>query len=139
MILSVARITALVLPISMEISEMKFWGATILSPDGELLTKAKPFRGHMDSVFVADVQPDHPGLEVILLEEGSNFVQVLGIDGPIWRNDCKGQEPQNAAIGKFKSGSDEIFIWCRSRYNKHQKPFVFNSQGKVVFDYQLYF
>ena len=112
-------------------------GATIFSPDGKLLTKAKPFRGHMDSVFVADVQPENPGLEVILLEEGSNFVQVLGIDGPIWRNDFKGQEPQNAAIGKFKSGSDEIFIWCRSRYNEHQKPFVFNSQGKVVFDYQM--
>lgn len=112
-------------------------GATIFSPDGKLLTKAKPFRGHMDSVFVADVQSDHPGLEVILLEEGSNFVQVLGIDGPIWRNDFKGQEPQNAAIGKFKSGSDKIFIWCRSRYNEHQKPFVFNSQGKVVFDYLM--
>ena len=112
-------------------------GATILSPDGKLLVQAQPFRGHMDSVFVADVRPDLSGLEVILLEEGSNYVQVLGVKGPIWRQDFKRQEPQNAAIGRFRKGSDEMFIWCRSRYNEHQKPFVFDSGGTKVFDYQM--
>ena len=112
-------------------------GATIFSSDGQLLTKAAPFRGHMDSVFVADVRPDLAGLEVILLEEGSNYVQVLGLKGPIWRSDFRRQEPQNAAIGRFKSGSDETYIWCRSRYNEHQKPFVFDSRGIKVFDYKV--
>lgn len=112
-------------------------GATVLSPDGKLLVQAQPFKGHMDSVFVADVKPKFPGLEVILLEEGSNYVQVLGVKGPLWRSDFKRQEPQNAVIGRFKPDSDEIFIWCRSRYNEHQKPFVFNSQGKKVFDYLM--
>jgi hypothetical protein len=112
-------------------------GATILGPDGNLRARAAKFRGHMDSVFVADVQPDKPGLEVVLLEEGSNGVQVLGVDGPRWRRDHKRQEPQNAAVGRFKPGSDEVFIWCRSRYNHHQRPFVFDSAGKLVFEYKM--
>jgi len=112
-------------------------GATIFSPDGKLLARAAPFEGHMDSVFVADVHPETKGLEVILLEEGSNQVQLMGTRGPIWRSHFKKQEPQNAVIGRFKAGSDEIFMWCRSRYNEHQKPFVFNSKGELVFDYAM--
>jgi hypothetical protein len=112
-------------------------GASLLAHDGTLLTEAAPFRGHMDSVFVADVDPAREGLEVVLLEEGSNHVQVLGADGPVWRMHLNEQEPQNAVIGRFRDGSDEIFIWCRSRYNEHQKPFVFNAQGDMVFTYDM--
>jgi hypothetical protein len=112
-------------------------GAVILSPEGQTLAKAAPFRGHIDSLFVADVRPDLPGLEVILLEEGSNHVQLVGREGPIWRSHFRGQEPQNAAVGRFKPGSDEVFIWCRSRYNEHQKPFVFDARGNQVFDYEM--
>ena len=112
-------------------------GATIFSAGGKLLARAVPGRYHMDSIFVSDVLPDKPGLEVVMLEEGENQVQVVGIGGPIWRNHFKKQEPQNAAVGRFRKGSDELFIWCRSRYNEHQKPFVFNSAGKKVFDYKM--
>ena len=112
-------------------------GATILSAKGKLLTRAAKFRGHMDSVFVADVRPDVRGLEVVLLEEGSNHVQVVGAGGPIWRKTHKQWEPQNAAVGRFRKGSDEVFIWCRSRFNEHQKPFVLNSKGEVVFAYKM--
>ena len=112
-------------------------GATIFSADGKLLARAVPGRWHMDSLFVADVRPDKPGLEVIMFEEGSNHVQVIGTAGPIWRSHFKKQEPQNAAVGRFKEGSEEIFIWCRSRYPEHQKPFVFDSSGKKVFDYKM--
>lgn len=112
-------------------------GATIFSAKGKLLTRAIPGRYHMDSVFVSDVRPDKPGLEVVLLEEGSNHVQLLGTAGPIWRTHFKKQEPQNAAVGRFAKESDKVFIWCRSRYNEHQKPFVFNSSGKKVFDYSM--
>jgi hypothetical protein len=112
-------------------------GATIYSPDGKLLVQAAPFEGHMDSVFAADLRPELPGLEVVLLEEGSDQVQVLGLGGLVWRNHFKKQEPQNAVIGRFKPGSDELFIWCRSRYNQLQKPFVFNSAGEVVAHYEL--
>ena len=112
-------------------------GATIFSAGGKELARAAKFRGHIDSLFVADVLPARAGLEVVLLEEGSNYVQVLGAGGPIWRKEFKRQEPQNAAVGRFREGSGEIFIWCRSRYNQHQKPFVFDSAGRMVFDYKM--
>lgn len=112
-------------------------GATIYSPEGQLLVRAVPGRWHMDSLFVADVRPEKPGLEVIMLEEGSNHVQLISISGPIWRSHFKKQEPQNAAVGRFKEGSGEVFIWCRSRYNEHQKPFVLDSSGRKVFDYAM--
>ena len=113
-------------------------GETIFSPDGKLATRAIPDRYHIDSVFVADVQPERAGLEVVLLEEGANQVQVVGLGGPIWRNHFNKQEPQNAAVGRFKEGSHEVFVWCRSRYDEHQQPFVFDSSGKMVFDYRLH-
>ena len=112
-------------------------GATILSSDGKLLARAVGKRWHMDSLFVADVCPDVPRLEVVMLEEGANHVQVIGSKGPLWRSHFKKQEPQNAAVGRFKEDSEEIFIWCRSRYNEHQKPFVFNSAGRKIFDYKM--
>jgi hypothetical protein len=111
-------------------------GATILSAEGTLLVEAAPFRGHMDSVFVADIRPELPGLEVILLEEGSDHVQVLGLGGLVWRRHFKEQEPQNALIGRFSPDSAEHFIWCRSRYNQDQKPFVFDSRGEVAAQYE---
>lgn len=112
-------------------------GEMILSHEGKFLARAAKYKGHMDSVFVADVDPGEDGLEIVLLEEGSNYLQIVGMEGPIWRKEFRRQEPQNAAVGRFKQGSDEIFIWCRSRYNEHQKPFVFNSKGEKVFDYAM--
>jgi hypothetical protein len=112
-------------------------GATIYGPTGKCITRAVPGRYHMDSVFVADVRPETAGLEVVMLEEGANHVQVVGLGGPIWRRHFKKQEPQNAAVGRFRAGSDTVFIWCRSRYNQHQKPFVFDASGKVVFEYAM--
>ena len=112
-------------------------GVTIFSPEGRLITRAIEGRYHADSIFVADVKPELSGLEMVMLEEGANQVQVIALSGPLWRNHFKKQEPQNAAVGRFKAGSDEIFIWCRSRYGEHQKPFVFDSEGNKVFDYEM--
>ena len=67
-------------------------GATVVGPDGKELSRAAEFRGHIDSVFVADVRPEKSGLDVVLLEEGSNEVQVVGIDGPIWRRNLRRQD-----------------------------------------------
>ncbi len=112
-------------------------GGQIVSAAGKVIAEPADFEGHMDSVFVNDVVPDIPGLEVVLLEEGSDQVQVLSMDGPVWRNHLREQEPQNAAVGRFSPDSDEVFVWCRSRYRKHQKPFVFNSRGEMVFEYEM--
>ena len=115
-------------------------GATILGPDGKLIAQAAKHGGHIDSLFVADVRPELPGLEVVLLEEGggdSNCVQVVGLVGPAWRKHFRRQEPQNTAVGRFREGSEETFVWCRTRYNTHQKPFVLDSTGAKIFDYAM--
>lgn len=112
-------------------------GGVILGPDGRVLVAPERYRGHIDSVFVGDVQPQREGLEVVLLEEGSNRVQLLALDGVRWRSHLREQEPQNAALGRFRAGSDAMFVWCRSRYNTHQKPFVFDSEGQLVGEYEM--
>lgn len=112
-------------------------GAYILSPEGREVIRAADFQGHMDSVFVADVRPEVPGLEVVLLEEGSNHVQLLGLRGPLWREHHQRQEPQNAVVGRFAPESEEILIWCRSRHQEHQRPFIFGADGRLAGEYQM--
>lgn len=112
-------------------------GGDILDQDGTRIASVIPSHSHIDGVTAADLRPDLPGLEVVLLEEGDDHVQLLGIDGPIWRKNFRRQEPQNVAVGRFKPGSDALYIWCRSRHNRSQKPFVFDALGNLVTHYHL--
>ena len=116
-------------------------GATILSPDGQIafdLRTVAGRMGHLDSIFVADVAPDRPGLEVVTLEEGGgNRVFCFDERGVIWKAHHRHQEPQNAALGRFDPQRSGRQTWCRSRYNEHQKPFVFNADGKLIAEYAM--
>ncbi len=123
-------------------------------------------RPHADSIFVADVLPDLSGLEVVALEEGfnkhppgnnplskalnklmkyipgidfrkGNRIFLYNADGLIWESHHKHQEPQNAAIGDFIPNQPGLEIWCRSRYDTHQEPFVFNAKGKYITEYEM--
>ena len=137
-------------------------GGTIIGPDGRILFQI-PLRGHIDSIFVADVRPDIPGLEVVALEEGGaklisnesnrmfwfinrvsnrivksgNHVFLYNHEQLIWQVHYKHQEPQNAAVGEFDPTRPGLEVWCRSRFNKHQKPFVFDAQGHLIADYEM--
>ncbi|MFQ6131660.1 MAG: FG-GAP-like repeat-containing protein [Armatimonadota bacterium] len=112
-------------------------GATILDHDGTLHAPFRP-EGHLDSIFVYDMRPDLDGLEVVALEEGGgNDVYLFNRERLIWQRDHKHQEPQNAAVGDFDPARAGLEIWCRSRYNEHQKPFVFDAQGEVISDYEM--
>lgn len=114
-------------------------GPTTLGPDGKLLFKF-PIRGHIDSIFAADVRPDIDGIELVALEEGGkngNRVFLAGTGGLIWETHYKHTEPQNAAIGEFDRDRPGLEIWCRSRYNEHQKPFIFDSRGKLIRQYEM--
>ncbi|MGB3189015.1 MAG: FG-GAP-like repeat-containing protein [Limnoraphis sp.] len=126
-------------------------GGTIISSQGEILLKL-PLKGHIDSLFVADVRPDIPGLEVVVLEEGGeqkkdsgnsknqlkrNRVFLYNAEKIIWETDYKNWEPQNAAIGDFDPNRPGLEIWCRSRFNTNQKPFVFDAKGEVISNYTL--
>ncbi|CDN17256.1 hypothetical protein RintRC_6598 [Richelia intracellularis] len=111
-------------------------GGTVIAPNGKVLIKI-PLKGHIDSLFVADVRPDIPGLEVIVLEEGANRVFLYNSDRLIWTTNYKNQEPQNAAVGDFYPNRPGLEIWNRSRYQNHQKPFVFDAQGKLIANYEM--
>jgi hypothetical protein len=112
-------------------------GGTIIGPDGTRLYTV-PLKGHIDSVFVQDVRPDLPGLEVVALEEGGdNRVFLYGMRGLIWETHYQHWEPQNAAVGDFDPESPGLEIWCRSRFNTDQKPFVFNARGELMTAYEL--
>jgi len=111
-------------------------GPTILDHDGRLLCEV-PVQGHIDSIYAADVDPSHPGLEVVMLEEGGNRVFLVGTDGLLWATDYERQEPQNAAVGRFDLSRPGLQIWCRSRYDQHQKPFVFDAKGNLIAHYEM--
>ncbi|WP_413160958.1 FG-GAP-like repeat-containing protein [Capilliphycus salinus ALCB114379] len=126
-------------------------GGTLLSPQGEMLLKL-PLKGHIDSLFVADVRPDIPGLELVVLEEGGeekkdsekksnsvkrNRVFLYNTEKIIWETHYNNWEPQNAAVGDFDPNRPGLEIWCRSRFNTNQKPFVFDAKGQVISNYTL--
>lgn len=119
-------------------------GQMLLGPDGRVLNQASfPGQSHADSVHVADVHPDRPGLEVVVLEEGLKngrrvgSVSLLTQSNQLWRSHHEWQEPQNAVVGEFDLESSGLEIWCRSRHNNDQTPFVFSAGGSLLSEYDL--
>ncbi len=110
---------------------------SIIAPDGKEVFRIPDLQGHLDSVFMADVRPDIPGIEVVTLEEGANRVFLFSMNSLIWVKDYLRQEPQNAAVGEFDTSRNGLEIWCRSRYNTYQKPWVFDAEGNVIASYEL--
>jgi hypothetical protein len=153
-------------------------GGMLVSPDGEVLFEV-PIQPdsdlkhpHIDGVYIADIQPDRPGLEVVILEESSSSsnsilginhphlnrilrlgnrlffgdkptlwaaerVLLYGVEGLIWQSHFNYLEPQNATIGDFDLDHEGLEIWCRSRLDVHQTPFVFDAQGELLTNYEL--
>lgn len=122
-------------------------GFTILGPDGAPTPWNYPpisedYAGgasfHIDSIFIYDVRPDVPGLEVVLLEEGRNYLALASYDeGILWWETNKRNEPQNAAVGEFDLERPGLEIWCRSRFNTDQKPWVVDARGEIIARYEL--
>jgi len=112
-------------------------GGDVLGSDGERLVRL-PVEGHLDSLFVADVRPDLPGLEVVALEEnGPQRVFLYNRQRLIWAAHHQHQEPQNAAVGDFDPDRPGLEIWCRSRHDQHQRPWLFDAQGKLIAEYEM--
>ncbi len=116
-------------------------GGTVLDDNGEIIFRF-PVRGHLDSIYACDVRPDLPGLEIVTLEEGGrdeerNRVFLAAAHELIFSTHYRNQEPQNAAVGRFDLSRDGMQIWCRSRYNEHQKPFVFDARGNLIADWEM--
>jgi len=112
-------------------------GGDVIGPDGERLFRL-PVEGHLDALFLADVRPDLPGLEVVALEEGGpERVFLYNHTGLIWEAHHRHQEPQNAAVGNFDARRPGLEIWCRSRYDRDQQPWVLDARGEVIASYEM--
>lgn len=112
-------------------------GGSIIGPDGAKHCEI-PLKGHIDSVFVYDVRPDVPGLEVVALEEGGgNRVFLFSKNEVLWITDYQNSEPQNAAVGEFDVDKPGLEVWCRSRNDTHQEPFVFDARGALIAAYAM--
>ncbi len=112
-------------------------GGTIVSPEGKITSRV-PLKGHIDSIYAVDVRPDLPGLEVVALEEGGgNRIFLYNGQRLIWETHYRHWEPQNAAVGEFDPDRPGLEVWCRSRFNEHQKPFVFDARGELIAHYEM--
>ncbi len=89
------------------------------------------------------MRPDLPELEVVLLEEELRNFQRVGStvlanrQGVLWQSDHENLEPQNAAVGEFCLETPGLEIWCRSRHDTDQTPFVFDAQGRVIASWKM--
>lgn len=139
-------------------------GTTLFRPDGTLLEWSRPslgvgpparwkkmldnaswswlefpnYHGHLDAIHARDVLPGRPGLEVVALQEGgAQRVFLYGLDGLVWEADHLRQEPQNTAVADLDPRRPGLEIWCRSRYDRNQKPFVFDARGRLIASWEM--
>jgi hypothetical protein len=113
-------------------------GATVFGPDGKLLFRLPMKAGHLDSIFVGPIVPGVKTLQIVGLQEGAgNHVFLWDHQKMYWQTHYQHSEPQNAAIGRFDPARKGMQIWCRSRHNEHQKPFVFDAAGKLISHYEM--
>ncbi len=120
-------------------------GFTLFGPEGTQTSWQYPpisseYAGgasfHIDAIVIEDVQPEVPGLEVVFLEEGRNYIGLANFEhGLLWWETNERIEPQNAAVGEFDLSKPGLEIWCRSRYNTNQKPWVMDAQGEIISRY----
>ena len=74
---------------------------------------------------------------VALEEGGPERVFLYNHNGLIWEAHHDHQEPQNAAVGNFDVRRPGLEIWCRSRYNRHQRPWVLDARGDVIAECEM--
>ena len=112
-------------------------GGDIISSTGQLLYKV-PVRGHLDAIGAYKVREDIPGLQVVAVEEGGpQRVFLYNHEGLIWEAEYRRWEPQNFVAGNFDPSRPGKEIWNRSRYNVNQRPFVFDSRGQWIIQYEM--
>lgn len=117
-------------------------GADLIDHDGvrRIAWRYRDFTGHLDALEIADVRPDLPGLEWVVLEEGHrgrDRTGLLSAAAILFSHSQDGLEPQNVAIGEFSLDHPGLEIWCRSRFDHDQRPWVIDAAGKTIAGWRL--
>jgi hypothetical protein len=117
-------------------------GGMVIDQDGSLLNtwNYRNIKGHLDSLTIADVLPNEPGIEWVVTEENrkqGDRTTLLGKDKIFFYHSFEGKEPQNTAVGEFDPERPGLEIWCRSRFDKNQKPWVIDAKGDTITSYQI--
>ncbi len=113
-------------------------GATVLGADGKVLFTLPMKEGHLDSLSFSPVLPGTKTVQIVGLQEGGgNHVFLWDHQAMHWQSHYKNTEAKNAAIGQFDPARPGMQVWCRSRFDEHQKPFVFDAAGKLAAEYDM--
>lgn len=118
-------------------------GGTILGADGRQLHDIGiSNRGfpHIDSIAIGDIDPDRPGLEVVIPEEhGRKRIILYDETGTIWESDHRqssfDDDGDKVAIGNFDPSRPGLEMWFRGNNSEHFT--VLDARGDVIADYQI--
>ncbi len=118
-------------------------GATILGPDGQILYAADIQNTnfpHMDSMAVDDIDPDRPGLEVVMPEEAGEVRIILFDDqGTLWISRHRQRSPDKdgdkVAIGNFDPNRPGLEMWFRGDESAHGT--VLDAKGELIASYPI--
>lgn len=118
-------------------------GVTILGSDGETLYQAdidNTSFPHIDSIAVDDIDPQRPGLEVVIPEEnGQERVILFDEAGEIWRDRHRSrsndEDGDKVAIGNFDPDAPGLEMWFRGNRSAHFT--VLSAQGDLIADYRF--
>jgi len=117
-------------------------GGIVIDDDGSQMNawSYRRIPGHFDSLTIADILPNQPGLEWVMTEESHNeddHTALLSTNQIYFYHSFKGLEPQNVAVGNFDVERPGLEIWLRSRFERDQKPWVIDGEGNTIASYRL--
>lgn len=118
-------------------------GGTILAANGRKLHDigiANRKSPHIDSIAIGDVDPDRPGLEVVIPEEnGRKRIILYNEKETIWESNHRRRSSDNdgdkVAIGDFAPDRPGLEMWFRGNESNHFT--VLDARGEVIADYQI--
>ncbi|MBD3242686.1 MAG: hypothetical protein GF331_18995 [Chitinivibrionales bacterium] len=117
-----------------------FWGDITIESDGSTKWTAPRYDGHPDLLFVADIIPSNPGLEVFYGREGWRQVQstignlVLDASGEVLWQDMNHVHVHTGMMGDFSNKSDGMEIYTGQEKNADVPlgPFTYRSDGTII-------
>lgn len=118
-------------------------GATVLNAEGQELYNPgvdNTSFPHIDSLAVDDIDPNRPGLEIVIPEEaGEKRVMLFDENGTLWtsghRRRAEDADGDKVTIGNFDPDSPGLEMWFRGNESKHFT--VLNAAGDVISSYKF--